>query len=184
MPRKTGAEAFFQEACGFAARRHRFQTRKDGSTPYVAHLMRVALTVTIVFECADRVAVLAALLHDTIEDTTTDYEDVEERFGADVADCVACLTKNMALPEKERDTEYEERLSRGPWQARLVKLADCYDNLSDAGSEAKGEKPRLPKAIEHARMALRITKDEPGPGGVTGRARAKLEALVRAKAGK
>jgi len=185
MPRKTGApEAFFQEACGFAARRHRHQVRKDGATPYVAHLMRVALTTTIVFGCADRVAVLAALLHDTIEDTTTDYEDIEERFGADVAACVACLTKNMALPEEERDDEYEKRLGRGPWQARLVKLADCYDNLSDAGSEAKGEEPRLPRALEHAAMALRLTKGERGPGGLTGRARAKLEALARAKSGR
>ncbi len=88
----------FQEAAAFAARAHRHQLRKDGRTPYVSHVVRVALTVTQVFWCDDPVVLAAALLHDTIEDTTTDYDDLAERFGKEVADCVAALTKNMTLP--------------------------------------------------------------------------------------
>src|SRR2546430_1073016 len=102
----------FQEAAAFAARAHRHQTRKDGKTPYVSHLVRVALTVTQVFGCDDPIVLAAALLHDTIEDTTTDYDDLVERFGREAADCVAALTKNMSLPEKEREREYDHRLAK------------------------------------------------------------------------
>ena len=89
------------------------------------------MTVAHVFGVDDPVALCAALLHDTIEDTTTDYEDIEERFGPDVAACVAALTKNMALPESIREKEYDSRLAAAGWRAKLVKLADTYDNYCD-----------------------------------------------------
>lgn len=122
----------WQEAVSFAARAHRHQIRKDGRTPYFAHVCRVAFTVSHVFECRDDLAVALALLHDTIEDTTTDYDDLEDRFGPDVARGVASLTKNMALPEPEREAEYDARLARADWRVKLVKLADTYDNYCDA----------------------------------------------------
>lgn len=154
--RIAGAEAaFFQEAVSFAARAHRHQLRKDGRTPYVAHVIRVAMTVSWVFGCNDRVALLAALLHDTIEDTTTDYDDIAERFGVAVADCVAGLTKNMAMPEEPREAEYDARIARSPWQVRLVKLADVYENLCDVGDlpEPKQAETRH-KALDKARRAI------------------------------
>lgn len=120
-----------QHATSFAARKHRHQTRKDGVTPYVSHVVRVAFTTRIVFGSENQTVLLAALLHDLIEDTTTDYEDIEERFGSDVAVAVAALTKNMALPEAEREAEYDARLAKGPWEAMVVKLADVYDNFCD-----------------------------------------------------
>ena len=121
-----------QDAVSFAARAHRHQLRKDNITPYVSHVVRVAFTVRHVFGCDDTVALIAALLHDTIEDTTTDYDDLLERFGPEVADCVASLTKNMALPDHVREPEYDQRLAAADWRARLVKLGDQYDNYSDA----------------------------------------------------
>src|SRR5262249_26269912 len=130
----------FQDAAAFAARAHRHQLRKDGRTPYISHVMRVALIVTQVFWCDDAVALAAALLHDTIEDTTTDYDELVERFGKDVADCVAALTKNMALPEMEREREYDARIAKADWRVRLVKLADTYDNFCDVGTWPKEKK--------------------------------------------
>ncbi|MCA9299128.1 MAG: bifunctional (p)ppGpp synthetase/guanosine-3',5'-bis(diphosphate) 3'-pyrophosphohydrolase, partial [Phycisphaerales bacterium] len=87
----------FQRAASFAARRHRHQLRKDGHTPYVAHVYRVAMTVRHVFGCDDLATLAAAVLHDTIEDTDTDFDDIEEAFGTEVALLVAALTKNMLL---------------------------------------------------------------------------------------
>tara|TARA_R110002096_G_scaffold91625_2_gene207243 strand:+ start:7680 stop:8201 length:522 start_codon:yes stop_codon:yes gene_type:complete len=120
-----------QQAISFAARAHKFHTRKDGDTPYVAHPFRVFFVVRHVFGVEDPVALCAALLHDTIEDTTTDYDDVLEEFGAEVADAVAALTKDMRLREDLREPAYDAQLAESSWQARLVKLGDVYDNFCD-----------------------------------------------------
>jgi guanosine-3',5'-bis(diphosphate) 3'-pyrophosphohydrolase len=156
LGRIAGAEAaFFQEAVSYAARAHRNQLRKDGRTPYVAHVIRAAMTVSWVFGCNDKIALLSAILHDTIEDTTTDYDDIAERFGVAVADCVACLTKNMAMPEAAREAEYDARIASGPWQARLVKLADVYENLCDLEDLPESTRPTNARATRTS--AVRVT---------------------------
>ena len=70
------------EAAAFAARAHRHQTRKDGETPYFSHPVRVCLVVRHVFGFDDPRMLAAALLHDTIEDTTTDCDDLIETGSA------------------------------------------------------------------------------------------------------
>jgi (p)ppGpp synthase/HD superfamily hydrolase len=154
----------WQDAAAFAAFRHRHQARKDGKTPYVSHVFRVATTVMLVFGCMEPVVVAAALLHDTIEDTTTDYDDLEEGFGKDVAVMVAALTKNMALPEEEREEEYHARLARADWRVRLIKLGDVYDNYCDVEShpEAKKHEEKRTQALERARDALALAKKDAG----------------------
>lgn len=121
----------WQKAASFAAWKHRHQLRKDRQTPYIAHPFRVAMTVRDVFDCPDSTALCAALLHDTIEDTLTDYDELAENFGAEVADIVACLTKNMSLPDARREADYDTRLAEGDWRAKLIKLADVHDNWWD-----------------------------------------------------
>ncbi len=120
------------EAAAFAARAHRHQLRKDGQTPYVSHVFRVCLVVRHVFGFDDPRMLAAALLHDTIEDTPTDCDDIVERFGPDVARWVAALTKDMRLPHDEREAEYVRVLGAADWQAKVCKLADVYDNLRDS----------------------------------------------------
>src|SRR5271163_480939 len=90
-------------AASFAARAHRHQLRKDGHTPYVSHVFRVCLTVRHVFGVDDETALTAALLHDTIEDTATDFDDIEKEFGAEVAQSVKFLTKDMREREADRE---------------------------------------------------------------------------------
>lgn len=147
----------WQRAVAFAARKHKNQLRKDGVTPYVSHVYRVAMTVRHVFNFDDQATLLAALLHDTIEDTTTDYDELEEHFGRDVADLVASLTKNMALPEAARETEYDARLAKADWRARVIKLADVYDNLCD-WSPATGM--RREHLLEKCQRALELTASD------------------------
>src|SRR5687768_2451137 len=120
------------EAASFAARAHRHQVRKDGQTPYAAHTFRVCLVLRTVFGIDDPRVLTAALLHDTIEDTPTDYDEIAERFGAEVAGWVAALTKDMRLVEDRREEEYRRVLTGAPWPVAVCKLADIYDNLADS----------------------------------------------------
>jgi guanosine-3',5'-bis(diphosphate) 3'-pyrophosphohydrolase len=84
-----------------------------------------------VFGVSDPKTLITALLHDTVEDTTTDFDDLEEKFGADVAGWVGMLSKDKRLPEPEREQAYVAQLARAPWQVKLCKLADVFDNLMD-----------------------------------------------------
>ncbi|HUR55155.1 MAG TPA: HD domain-containing protein [Gemmataceae bacterium] len=118
-------------AVAFAAKAHQGQFRKDGKTPYVSHVVRVCLVVRHVFGFDDPEMLCAALLHDTIEDTTTDRDDIDENFGPTVGKWVAALTKNATLPFDEREADYCNRLAAADWPVKACKLADIYDNIGD-----------------------------------------------------
>ena len=146
----------WQEASAFAARAHRNHVRKDERTPYFSHPARVALTLAARFGVTDETVLAAALLHDVIEDTTADYDDLQERFGKEVAEIVSFLSKDARLAEPQREPAYDERLRDAPWQARLIKLADVYDNLCDAADD--GARRKLLGKVERA---LALAAGEP-----------------------
>jgi len=146
----------WQRAATLAARLHRHQLRKDGETPYAAHPFRVALTVQLTFGASDPATVCAALLHDAIEDTTADHDEILAAVGRDAADAVAALTKDMRLPEELREEAYDAQLAAASWRARLVKLADAYDNLCDASAPGLRE-----KALAKAKRAAALAGDDP-----------------------
>lgn len=153
---KSGKHELWQKAAAFAACAHRHAVRKDGKTPYVSHVYRVAMTLRHIFDCDDDSILAAALLHDTIEDTNADYDDILKAFGPEVADLVSLLTKDMRLVESAREEMYDDQLRKGPWQARLIKLADVYDNLSDA---LEGKRS-LNKMIEKTERAIELAKGD------------------------
>lgn len=165
-----------QAATSFAARAHRHQLRKDGKTPYIAHVYRVAMTVRHVFACDDIAAITAALLHDTIEDTTTDFDDISDHFGTHIAEMVAALTKNMALPERQREAEYEARLAAADWRVRLIKLADTYDNFFDSNS-LHGGGPE-PKHYQRCETAIRLAQPDARTNPVVARAIAVVRSVL------
>lgn len=148
--------SLWQQASAFAARAHRHQVRRDGQTPYFSHCVRVALTVALKFSCTDDTVLAAALLHDVIEDTQADYDDVLQHFGSEVAEMVAALSKDMRLVESEREPAYDAQLAEAPWQARLIKLADVYDNFTDAETDAARR-----KLADKANRALRLAEGDP-----------------------
>lgn len=164
-------------AAGMAARAHQGQVRKDGRTPYAAHTFRVAMVVRDLFGCADEAALAAALLHDTIEDTAGDYDDLADAFGAQVADLVAALTKNMALPEEIRERDYDSRLAQADWRARLIKLADVYDNLVDHATRVD-EWADLAKPISKAHRALQLAERDCSSHPETARAVDTVRTLI------
>lgn len=106
---------------------HGNQTRRDGS-PYINHPARVALRVEQLGGDPDEVA--AAWLHDVLEDTAWTAEDlIKDGLPQRVVEIVWTLTKRAG-------TSYDEYLStvNMSQSARLVKVADLIDNLSDTAT--------------------------------------------------
>ncbi|MHC4392335.1 MAG: HD domain-containing protein [Planctomycetota bacterium] len=120
-----------------AIERHHGQERKLSKLPYVTHPIRVA---KLAGDAADRQglspedrerAVLAGLLHDTVEDTGTTREEIAEGFSEAVAELVMALTQDKALPKLERRKLMIDHAAQMPPLARLVKLCDRLDNMRD-----------------------------------------------------
>jgi guanosine-3',5'-bis(diphosphate) 3'-pyrophosphohydrolase len=148
------------EAVAFAARAHHGQLRKDGRTPYASHVFRVCLVLRDVFGVTDRQALTAAVLHDTVEDTTTDFDDVAERFGAEVATWVATLSKDKRLSFEDREEVYCRNLAAAPWQVQVCKLADLFDNLLDSNYLPP---PKRRSAVQKKRRYLEALRSDLKP---------------------
>ena len=119
-------------AAEFAARKHRDQRRKDqGASPYINHPITVADLLVRHGAVDDPRVIAAALLHDTIEDTETSYEELRGRFGATVADIVVEVTDVAWLKKHTRKRLHISRAARATQGAKLVKLADKIANLRD-----------------------------------------------------
>jgi guanosine-3',5'-bis(diphosphate) 3'-pyrophosphohydrolase len=119
-------------ALDFAADKHRNQRRKDaGATPYINHPIAVAkLLVDVGVE--DPATLQAAILHDTIEDTDTTYEELVLTFGKVVADVVLEVTDDKSIEDKkERKRLQLVNASGKSARAAQVKLADKTCNLRD-----------------------------------------------------
>ncbi|RIA87973.1 HD domain-containing 3 [Glomus cerebriforme] len=120
----------------FAAKKHSYQKRKDiARTPYINHPIGVAknLTDAGVYDLA---TIQAAILHDTVEDTETTFEEIEQQFGQKVRNIVAECTDDKTLEKaeiKRLQIEHTPHLSK---QAKEVKLADKLYNLRDIKREA------------------------------------------------
>jgi guanosine-3',5'-bis(diphosphate) 3'-pyrophosphohydrolase len=164
-----------QRAASFAARAHQHQLRKDGHTPYIAHPLRVALILQHTFHCHDHDAIAAALLHDTIEDCKVDHDDIHDQFGPSVAALVVALTKNMLLREEEREHDYDARLAAADWRARLIKLADTYDNYTDTAGISPAMKDR---ATKRAHRAINLASADAAAHPESARAIEALQALL------
>jgi len=144
------------DADQFAERKHKHQYRRDGVTEYITHPRGVLAILRNEFGVSDVETLAAGLLHDTIEDTATDYDEIQERFGRKVADLVSFLTKDKRLPEAKRERDYFAQLKRAPLAARLCKIADSLYNVRD--SDAK----HRPKAVKKAKKLLSIYKGAKG----------------------
>lgn len=152
--RMTPAQMKLLQAMSFAARAHHGQMRKDRQTPYFSHVARVGMIARDIFGIDDPQVLTAAVLHDTVEDTTTDHDDIAEHFGTTIADWVAALSKDKRLAEAEREHAYEQCLANAPWQVQICKLADIVDNVIDSQSSEKIHA----RALQNAKRYLKALK--------------------------
>lgn len=122
-------------ALAFAADKHRNQRRKDAdASPYINHPIGLANVLANEAGIEDERVLVAAILHDTVEDTETTEQELVRLFGQEVADIVAEVTDDKSLPKAERkrlQVEHAPALSR---RAKLVKISDKIANLRDVAS--------------------------------------------------
>jgi len=120
------------KALAFAAHKHRDQRRKDHvASPYINHPIALANVLWHEGGVTDPVVLAAALLHDTVEDTDTQPEELRAEFGDEIADVVLEVTDDKALPKEERKRLQIEHAGKHSRAAQLVKLADKICNVRD-----------------------------------------------------
>ena len=122
-------------AAAFSAERHRDQRRKGGrDTPYINHPLEVAERLVRIGGVEDTDVLIAAILHDTIEDTDTTAEEIADHFGRTVCSLVLEVTDDRNLTSSERkrlEIEHAPGLTPG---AKMIKLADKTCNVADMAS--------------------------------------------------
>ena len=125
----------FEEASMYAIKAHAGMVRKKEQIPYILHPMEVMAIVTKFTDDEDVIA--AAVLHDTVEDTSVTLERLEKEFSPRVAALVASVTedKKKDLPAEstwlERKREAILHLETASHETKLLCLADKYSNLRD-----------------------------------------------------
>jgi guanosine-3',5'-bis(diphosphate) 3'-pyrophosphohydrolase len=118
------------DAARFAAEKHANQRRKGVTAePYINHLLEVAHLVSMAVPEPDTNLVMAALLHDTIEDVEVTAAELAERFSEDVAALVVEMTDDKSLPKAERKRLQVEHAPKLTVRAQTIKLADKISNL-------------------------------------------------------
>ena len=124
--------SLFISALRFCSEKHRNQRRKDAvRTPYLNHPIEVAEILWNIGEVREMTVLVAALLHDVIEDTETAPDEIAGRFGDEVLSLVLEVTDDKRLPNskrKELQVLHAPGLSRG---AKLIKIADKIGNARD-----------------------------------------------------
>lgn len=120
------------KAVEFAAEKHQFQVRKDpNSTPYIIHPIGVAENVFVIGHVRDPSIIMGALLHDTVEDTDTSFEEIMEHFGPTIHGYVIEVTDDKSLSKAERKRLQIVHAPHKSAGAAQIKLGDKLYNLRD-----------------------------------------------------
>jgi len=113
-----------------AAQWHSSQRRKgDAQEPYINHLLEVALLVGEAAGGGDTALVIAALLHDAVEDCEISPDTIAAGFGEDVRALVMAVTDDKSLPKTTRKQLQIDHAPGKPHRVKLLKLADKTSNL-------------------------------------------------------
>ena len=139
----------------FASRVHKKQKYPGEELPYITHIGNVLLEVMAVASSLDnaQLAICCAILHDTIEDTSTTYEDILQEFGKDIADGVQALSKDKTLNTKQEQMQDSlKRIKEQSKEVWVVKMADRVANLGEPPHYWSLEKKRAYQ--EEARLIL------------------------------
>ena len=145
------------QAAHFSADKHRDQRRKGSrNTPYINHPLEVAERINRIGRIEDVTILVAAILHDTIEDTETTAEELAVLFGPAVAKLVSELTVDKEpywTVRKRNEIDDAPKMSDG---AKLIKISDKTSNLADTISNPPGEwtLQRRRDYLEFARLVV------------------------------
>ena len=143
-------------AVAFSATKHRSQRRKGiDASPYINHPIEAANILANVAGVTDLATLIAAILHDTIEDTGTKPEEIEELFGRSVRLLVEEVTDDKTLPKVERKRLQVEHAPNLSVSAKLIKVADKICNVHDV-TQSPPEGWSLERRREYLDWAERV----------------------------
>jgi len=126
----------------YAIKQHKGQYRRNNKTPYWYHLRDVVNNLEMM-GIQNESILCAGWLHDSIEDTSFDFEDVLKSFGKKTAQIVSDLTKETRLPKNQQEKNYLKQLSNSSWQSKVVKFADVLANICDLQNSELSEKQKI-----------------------------------------
>jgi len=116
----------------FAADKHSRQRRKDAdASPYINHPIAVAAVLAVEGDVTDGPTLVAAILHDTVEDTETTFEELSGQFGEDVSNLVHEVTDDKSLDKAVRKQLQIEHAAKSSAKAKQIKLADKICNIRE-----------------------------------------------------
>ena len=154
----------FMRCLEFAAHKHRRQFRKGAErTPYINHPIRVAGYLTEIPGLTDEEQLrllMAALLHDTVEDTDTTAEELTAEFGQAVCALVMEVTDDKKLPWQERKRLQVSHASEVSRLGALLKIADKMANVYDIAHHPPYGWP-LERKLNYLNWAERVVKGLP-----------------------
>lgn len=148
-------QTHYQAAMKFAGEKHCDQKVPSSKANYLLHLSNVAMEVLVAYQQAANFdlsfAVQVAILHDVIEDTDTEHQELVEKFGLEIANAVLALTKNNTFSSKdEKMLDSLNRINQQRKEVGLVKLADRITNLQKP--PAHWPKEKICKYEEQAKL--------------------------------
>lgn len=137
-------------AASYAAERHKSQKRKGATaSPYINHPLKVAEILSVNGESENTELLLAALLHDVLEDTVHSANEmievksyIRENFGVEVLSIVEEVTDDKSLPKQTRKLMQIEHAPHLSENAKKLKLADKITNLSDILNDPPADWPQ------------------------------------------
>ena len=143
----------FLQALNFSAGKHRHQRRKDvKASPYINHPIEVANILWTVGRVYDIPTIIAAILHDTLEDTDTTPEEIRANFGDDILGLVLEVSDDKNLPKQERKQKQVLHSPHLSERAKFLKLADKICNVHDIAFSPPDAWPR-DRRIEYLQWA-------------------------------
>jgi guanosine-3',5'-bis(diphosphate) 3'-pyrophosphohydrolase len=125
-------QARLLSALSFSAQKHRRQRRKDpDGSPYINHPIEVARLLAEVGQVVDLQILIAAVLHDTLEDTETTPLELEELFGPEVRRLVEEVTDDKTLEKSIRKELQVKKVGGLSSEAKMIRVADKICNVRD-----------------------------------------------------
>lgn len=127
----------YKKAVNFATQKHIKQERKCMPWPYIVHIYDV--TQNLIENGASQAAIIAGVLHDTVEDTDTSIEEIAKEFGNEVAYLVDMVSENKELEYIERKKTQADRIKGAGKDVKMIKCADVCSNLKTLANELKAK---------------------------------------------
>jgi (p)ppGpp synthase/HD superfamily hydrolase len=158
-------QEIYQQAIKFAGEKHKNQIVPGTEANYLLHLSNVAMEIILAYNESNsfdlNYAVQMSLLHDTLEDTQTDYTELVEIFGERVAEGVQALTKNENLPTlQEMMLDSLNRINKLDKEVGMVKLADRITNLQEPPEHWGNDK--IQTYLDEAKLISKRLHDKNG----------------------